>query len=198
MRKSNKKSYVLVALVVLLLAIAVGYAAFTSQLTISGTATGNGTWDVRFLQDGTFLQADGTTTDTTHSGTATVSTSSGGTTNDTMTVSVSLGYPGDGVILEVKVKNNGTVPARLTNFTVSGASNGLIVTPPTVTAGASNGDTLEAGATCTMRFVIKWDETSDTFGDNTNHQQTFTITYNYAQATDAFNALPSHLTHTSS
>lgn len=198
MRKSNKKSYVLIVLVVLLLAIAIGYAAFSSTLTISGTATGNGTWDVRFLQDGTFLKADGTTADTTHSGSAVVSTSSGGTTNDTMTVTVTLGYPGDGVILEAKVKNNGSVPARLTGFTVSGAGNGLIVSAPTVTAGVSNGEELAAGATCTMRFVIKWDEQSDTFGDSTNHQQTFTITYNYAQATDTFNALPTHLTHTNS
>ena len=46
--KKQKRNYLLVALIVILLAIAVGYAAFSANITISGTATASGTWDVKF------------------------------------------------------------------------------------------------------------------------------------------------------
>ena len=42
MKKSNTKKYVIVALIVLLLALAVGYAAFADTLKISGTSNANG------------------------------------------------------------------------------------------------------------------------------------------------------------
>ena len=48
--KKSKKGYVIIALIVILIAIAVGYAAFSDTLTISGTATGAGTWSVVFTE----------------------------------------------------------------------------------------------------------------------------------------------------
>ena len=46
--KKSKKNYAIIVLLVLIIAIAVGYAAFQSVLNISGTATGTATWDVHF------------------------------------------------------------------------------------------------------------------------------------------------------
>lgn len=46
--KKTKKNYLIIALIVILLTLAVGYAAFSGTLTISGTATANGTWDIHF------------------------------------------------------------------------------------------------------------------------------------------------------
>ena len=57
--KKSKKNSAIIVLIVLLLAIAIGYAAFSSTLTINGTATGTGSWDVKFT-DTALLQADGT------------------------------------------------------------------------------------------------------------------------------------------
>ena len=46
--KKTRKNSIVIALIVLLLALAVGYAAFSSELTIEGTANALGTWDVKF------------------------------------------------------------------------------------------------------------------------------------------------------
>ena len=54
----SKKNYLVIVLVVALVSLAVGYAAFSQNLTISGTATGTTTWDVKFT--------DATMSDTTH------------------------------------------------------------------------------------------------------------------------------------
>lgn len=49
--KKSKKNYLIVALIVILLALAVGYAAFTQQLQIIGTATAKGSWDIHFTEE---------------------------------------------------------------------------------------------------------------------------------------------------
>lgn len=186
--KTKKKNYTIIVLMVLLLALAVGYAAFSTTLTINGTATGTGTWDVHFKQAGRFLQADGSTVDTTHSGTAPVTASVSGGPNDTMTVSVNLAYPGDGVLLEAIVENSGTMPAKLTGFTITGADTDLKVEQ--AAGGPTVNEVLAAnGGTCTAKFLIKWDENSTATSLGT---KTFTITYNYAQDTTTFTGTPSH------
>ena len=43
--KKSKKTNVLAILIVLLLVLAVAYAAFNQTLIISGTATAHGSWD---------------------------------------------------------------------------------------------------------------------------------------------------------
>jgi len=54
--KKTKRNNVLIVLVVLLLALAVGYAAFQQVLTISGTATAAGNWDVKFVDPTTITE----------------------------------------------------------------------------------------------------------------------------------------------
>lgn len=184
MKKTNKKNHVIVALIVLLLALALGYAAFSATLNINGTAKGTGKWDIRFKQDGRFLQADGTTVDESHNGSAVVSTTTN--TNDTMTVKVDLKYPGDGVLLEAIVKNAGNIPAKLTGFTVTGTDDDFEVTGPTMDTGT---EVIQPGGECKALFSIKW-KTGSTIPDLGT--KTFTITYNYAQETTEFVGSPSH------
>ena len=191
MKKMKKRNHLIVALIVVLLALAIGYATFSATLNINGTANGNGTWNVHFKQAGRFLQADGTTVDNSHNGTAPLSTTS--TAQDTMTVSVDLAYPGDGVLLEAVVENTGTIDAELTGFTINNNNEGLIVTKAD---GLATGETLHAnGGTCTATFLIKWDPAYDTQSLGT---KTFTITYNYAQIGTQFNGTPAHSDTTNS
>lgn len=186
MKKTNKKNRVIIVLIVLLLALALGYAAFSATLTINGTATGTGSWDVHFKQAGRFLQADGSTLDTTHNGSAPISTTT--TTNDTMTVTVDLAYPGDGVLLEAIVENTGTIPAKLTGFTITGTDTDFEVTQ--AAGGPTVNEILQPnGGTCTATFLVKW-KTNSTISDLGT--KTFTITYNYAQETTEFTGTPSH------
>lgn len=177
--KKTKKSHAIIVLIVLLLALAIGYAAFSSTLTINGTATGTGTWDVKF-QSAALKNAEGGA-DTSH-GTATV------TNNQTITATINLAYPGDGVILEAVVVNNGNTPAKLKNFTIDGPDSADIEVTQNV-SGPVKDEELPAGGTCTAQFAIKW-KTDSTVTDL--GEQTFTITYEYEQNTEEVTLNPTH------
>lgn len=195
--KKTKKNYIVIALVVILLALAVGYAAFGGTLKITGTATANGTWNVHF--------ANPTITPDTDSNNVTLSKTS--TDNDTLTVTVALGYPGDGATVAVDILNEGTVDAKLTEFkvegtdfdagTVSGSNtvykNGAIkVTVPTMNADETDGEVVaKAGGKCSVAFDVEWDESVDTVADG-GQTATFTITFKYTQSTSTFTPGASH------
>ena len=180
--KKSKKSHAIIVLIVLLLALAIGYAAFSSTLTINGTASGTSDWEVVF-ESATLRDAEGAV-DREH-GTASVTTTTN--TNDTITAQIELAYPGDGVILEAVVKNNGSVPAELTNFEITGDTSdaNFEIVPSTI----AEGEVIDAGGSCTAQFAIKWktDSTATDLGT-----KTFTITYNYTQDTTEFTGTPTH------
>ena len=178
--KKSKKNYTIIVLIVLLLALAIGYAAFSATLTINGTAEGTGTWDVHF-KSATLKDSTGAV-DTNH-GTATISTVN--TTNDTITAEVTLAYPGDGVILEAVVENSGNTPAKVKSFNVVGADDDLIITE----AGPTTGEALAAdGGTCTAQFAVQWakDSTAESLS------KTFTVTFEYEQDTTDVTLTPAH------
>ena len=199
MKKSNKKNRAIIVLIVLLIALAIGYAAFQTVLTVDGNATGaDVSWDVHFTNATKLYEvnADGTKgAEITSNTRGTVSLGTASTTgvshSQTATVSVHLNYPGDKVILETVIANTGTLDAKLTGFTVTGASNGLIVSQSsntTITSGtagvANNGDVISAtNGLCTAQFLVKWDDAVESFGDSENHQQDFDITFTYSQDT---------------
>lgn len=202
MKKSNKKSRAIIVLAILLLALAVGYAAFQTQLLVSGTATGADVrWNVHFTNatklyevanDGSKGAEVANTRGTVSLGTA---STTGVSHSQTATVTVNLDYPGDEVLLETVIENTGTLDAKLTGFQVDGASNGLIVTSPTDDPITINTDVIhKTNGTCTAQFLVKWDDTVPSFGASTNHQQAFTITFTYSQDT-ATKTAPT-LTHT--
>lgn len=176
--KKSKKNYTIIVLIVLLLALAIGYAAFSATLTIDGTAEGTGTWDVHF-KSATLKDSTGAV-DTKH-GTVTLNDP----TNDTITAEVTLAYPGDGVILEAVVENSGNTPAKVKTFTVTGADDELLITE----AGPATGEPLAAnGGTCTAQFAVQWnpESTTDTLS------KTFTVTFEYVQDTTDVTLTPSH------
>ena len=200
MKKSNKKNRALIILVVLLIALAIGYATFQTVLTVSGTATGTFTWNVHFTNATKLYEVDASTTagakgteitDTTR-GQVTLGTASttGQNQAQTATVTVDLKYPGDAVILETVILNESSQPAKLTGFTVSGDTNGLIIQRPddsaiaTGTVGSNDGDVLAAeNGKCTAQFLIKWDPDVDKIGASGSGTQTFTIEFTYSQDT---------------
>ncbi len=180
MKKSKKRNYAIIVLVVLLLALAVGYAAFSSTLTINGTATGTATWEVKFT-DAKLLTSTGDEADSKKYGTATVSDD-----GKTVTADVKLNYPGDAVKLKVVVTNSGTIDAKLKNFNITKPTGADI----TVTeAKPTTGEKVTAnGGTCTTEYVIKWLPTSSQSSVN----DSFTVTFEYEQGTDEVNITPSH------
>lgn len=179
--KTNKRNHVIIALVVFLLAISIGYAVLSATLNINGTATGNGKWEVKFTE-AKLLQEDGTTPDTTH-GTVTH-------TDNTVTATIDLDHPGDGVMLQTVIKNTGGVSAKLKNFKIEGAGEGLII----VNQAPTENEVLAKDQMCTTRYAIKWDPTAEELGE-----KTFTVTFEYEQAvTTEFNTNNANVNHVNS
>lgn len=180
--KKSKKNYVAIVLVVLLLALAVGYAAFSSQLTISGTAKANGKWDVKFKAN----SASATQSIVTGTATNTAEINSDGTA---MTVTVNLATPGDGSNISVVVENTGSIDAKLKGFNVTGdlkqvdtsnvyQKSAIKLTVPEMT----EGEILTKGTSKTFIFSVEWDENVKTLTDAVNGESaTFTITFDYEQ-----------------
>ena len=106
----KKKNMIIIGVIALILVVAVGYAIFSDTLTINGSATAKGDFNLSYacevvdeeisLGDGTSLSASG--------GTGSCSVKDG-----TVTTTGEFSKPTDGIIFKVTVTNNGSIPAVL-------------------------------------------------------------------------------------
>ena len=180
--KNKKRNYVIVVLVVLLLALEVGYAAFSDTLTISGTANAKGTFDMEFTS-ATIDTATAKGINTTES-TAEISQD-----KNTVTVVVKdLAYPGAGTNVTVVAKNAGTVPAKLNGLTFTGLNDNADI-KVTFPDGLVENEVVQPGGTCTITFSVKWDKESKLTTEKTIE---FTAKLDYVQETEEFTGTPNH------
>lgn len=166
--KKDKRTYLIIALVVILLLLAVGYAAFTDTLTISGNVTGTVNYNVHFDE-----------------------TSVGGTVGKdqkTLTADVTLAYPGDAKEITAVIKNDSSIPVKLTGFKVDAPVDSDNITFDYENLTTDGAETLAAGATCTYKFVVGWKEESEV----TSVSGTYKFTFTYEQATTAASVSASH------
>ena len=190
--KKSKKNYVAVVLVVLLVAMAVGYAAFSGSISVSGTANASGKWDLKFKANSAKI----TNSIVTGMEENAFTINGGG---KSATAVVNLGTPGDGANLEIVIENNGTYDAKLTEFTVNGEGledqtggvwkkDAVLVKVPTMTTDGS--DVIKAGESKTFKFSVEWDEDVTDLGVE-KQTTAFTITFDYEQAnvTGTFNGV---------
>lgn len=171
--KNKKKNIILVVLIVLILGMAVGYAAFSQTLTINGTANISSEWDIHFksITEGTMTGA------TSVSGFPKVETNT-----TTATFQVNLAYPGATATYVVEVENGGSVAAKIESIGGDMATkNAAEPTGVTFTCDAVVGDKLAAGATKTYNVTATWDAEDDTVPTTTT--KTVQITLNYVQDT---------------
>lgn len=184
-KKSNKK-YLIILLIVFLLALAIGYAAFTDTLTISGTANANGTFDLEF-QNATVDSAVGCDVDAT---TATISAD-----KNTLNVVVKdLAYPGAGAQFSVDIVNVGNIPAKVLNVTptnITGSDNIKISGLEAIT---TDHPTIDSNGVCHLTFTVEWD--ADSTAELTDDEKagiSFGLEIEYTQdTTDIFNGAPAH------
>ena len=207
MKRSKKRNHAIIVLIVLLIALAIGYATFQTVLTVNGTATGTMTWNVHFT-DATKLyevteagaKGDAITTDTRGKVELGDSSTTGQNQAQDATVTVDIKYPGDAVILETEILNESSQPARLTGYSCEGVGEGLVITEPsgtaTITEGtiaAGTGDVLAAKTgKCTAQFLVKWNPSAAKFTEAENHQKTFKIKFTYSQDTKERTYSPTH------
>lgn len=173
--KKSKKQYVVVALIVVLLTIAAVYAALSETLTITGTASASGEFDVYF--------SSATIVD---SGKASATNGAANITGDKLAVTITnveLSHPGDSRTVTAVVTNDSTVPVKLTDFTFKDDEGVNFVGTQHIdvaVTGNTIGTTIAAdGGTTTITFVVEWpstEESTSVSGESVDFIATFTYT----------------------
>lgn len=153
----DSKNIVIGLLCTVLCVMAVAYAAFSTSLSIEGTASVSSTWGVA-IETISCTPTAGTT------GATAPTYEIGGEGSTAMTLGVSLNQPGDKVACTVRIKNTGTLEAKLSSIEVTNGentSNGGTVASDFiwVTAGKSgdsavNGAVLAASADARNTYSI--------------------------------------------
>lgn len=183
------KKFVIGALLAILIVMAVGYSAFSTVLTINGTASINSNWNVAFDTTKT-SGVNGVITKTTGftGGTAPDGSVSYGSNGQTATVNATLRQPGDKVVFKLTIQNKGTLAANLgtpsvsgTNCSASGltctSSSGHIkftVTNPTPTS--------LAASTGTSTITVTAEFPNTTVSSSTTENASIKVTLNATQA----------------
>lgn len=169
----KKQSIIIIGIIAFVLAVAVGYALFSETITINGTATAKGDFDVEFTTIGT-PTCDGYSKDCTAANLASISTD-----KNTLTITVDkLQYPGASVSIPVTVTNVGSIPAVLDSITETGLTTDANVKVSYEGIAAST-TPLQQNGTKTFTVKVEWLSTSQTSSENV----TFSIALNYKQVT---------------
>ena len=187
--KRTKRNKIITIVLILLLLIAVGYAALQSNLNISGTAKTSGKWDIHFENNS-------------DEDISTISTD-----KQTLTVNANLTTPGEKQDLSVDIVNGGTIDAYLTGFNIS-MKNGENVEIPANGGSYTSGvikitvDNLEEkvnvetgkltanGGKTTYNMSFEWPEEAIQEGENLEETMTFEITFTYSQTEGSSTTIP--------
>ncbi len=164
-----KKRFLPVAIILISLA-SVAYATFSTTLTINGTGTATGNWDVRI----TSITATGQVGATDQVAPSFTTTSA--------TFNVNLGYPGATSSYQVAIKNNGNISAKLSTLTDLTTLNATAPTYLTYTVtGVAVNDALAPGATVTATVTVTWASSAST--NPSGASKAATINFGYVQNT---------------
>ena len=174
--KKDKKVLVIIVLLILL-GIAVGYAALSQTLTIEGTARISSEWNVLFKSI-TLSDSSG----------ATQAEASPSKTDTKVTFDVTLEKPGSYAEYVIEVENAGSIKAKLEKISgetsLDEAMTVINAQAPTdivyTVTGADVGSTLESKATTTYTVRVEWLAASEEIPEVKS--KTATITLDYVQA----------------
>lgn len=170
----KKQSIAIIGVIAFVLAVAVGYALFSETLTISGTATAQGTFDVEFT-------SVGQPTCSGFSSTCDAQT----LTNipedkNSLTITVNkLEYPGAYVEIPVTVTNKGTIPAVLESIEETGLTEDPSVKVSYTGLAELKNQEVQQNGTQEFKVKVMWDQDSE----ESSSDVSFTIKLNYKQKT---------------
>lgn len=162
--KKSGKNLVVVAIVLALVVMAVGYAAFATELNLNeSTATIQGDWLIEI----TNIEA------TTIVGTADAGTPS--FTDTTATFDALLNAPGDSVTYTVTIENKGSIDAKLDSAVFT--EDNEMGSPAIIYSYDNPATTLAAGATTTFTVTAIYDSTVTEVPEVKTRTITGTINY---------------------
>ena len=188
--KTDKRNYIIIALCVVLVVMGVGYAAFSSLLTINGTTNITNSWCVGF--DNTNTTAYTTKTGITGGAAPTGSISFSGSTCGTKyqpdaSLTAAFKQPGDQVEYTLTIKNKSTVPVAIKSILVE---NNSVTTDTTIKKGniefivhMPESTNLVVEAETTMRVVARFQNTTDVTGVYNGEEQSLNVKINAEQGT---------------
>ena len=165
-KNRRKRSLVIGGLLAILVCMTIGYAAFSTQLQISGTSSITSSWDVQITNI-----TQGTPTGTGENAVAPSYTAT------TATMKANLYSPGDAMTYEITIQNKGTIDAVLSKITKSDSNNPAILFE---TSGVNEGDTLLAGETAKMTVKISYNSSVTSQPENLSAEMTVTLEYTQA------------------
>ena len=165
----TQRNYIIAGLCMILVIMGVGYAAFQSQLRISGTSNITSNWSVK-ITDIQSKVVNGTPTNAsepTH-------------TDTTATFRTTLTSPGDTMQYDVTVSNEGDIDAKLDKITVPESTNPAIGFEVT---GIEEGSLLEAKQTAKLTVTVKYNDVTEQPTDLTADLE---VTLDYSQAPEGY------------
>ena len=165
----TQRNYIIAGLCMILVIMGVGYAAFSSQLRISGTSNVTSNWSVK-ITDIQSKIVSGTPTNAsepTH-------------TDTTATFRTTLTSPGDTMQYDVTVSNEGDIDAKLDKITVPESTNPAIGFE---VSGIEEGSLLEAKQTALLTVTVKYNDVTEQPSDLTADLK---VTLDYSQAPEGY------------
>lgn len=163
------RNKLIIAAVVLVGLASVAYAAFTQLLTINGTGTAMGDWDVAITSITRTDANPGATDATAPTFTAT-----------SATFDTDLAYPGASATYDVVITNNGSIDAKLSTLTDLTTLNASAPTDITYSlSGMAINDIVAAGASDTVTVTVTWN--SGGSSNISTQSKAATIDFNFVQ-----------------
>ena len=170
-RKFNRtqRNYIIVGLCMILVIMGVGYAAFQSQLKITGTSNITSNWSVKItdIQSKVVSGTPSNISEPTH-------------TDTTATFKTKLVLPNDTMQYDITVSNEGDIDAKLDKITVPESNNPAIGFEVT---GIREGALLKAGNTALLTVIVKYNNVTE---QPDNLTADFTVTLDYSQAPNGY------------
>ena len=167
----DRKNILIVALLLALVAMSIGYAAIADTLNISGTANIAKNWDVKITDINTRVLTG-----------ANVKEGSPTFNNTSANFEVDLEYPGASASFDITVENAGRLNAILDS--IEGIEEANLEGPDYIKysiTGVNEGDLLDSNDTTTATVTVTWDASDDTTEENMV-SKTASINLNYIQA----------------
>ena len=165
----TQRNYIIAGLCMILVIMGVGYAAFQSQLKISGTSNITSNWSVKITDIQSKVVSGNPTNalEPTHGDT-------------TATFSTRLTSPGDTMQYDVTVSNEGDIDAKLDKITIPESTNPAIGFG---VSGIEEGSLLEAGQTALLTVTVKYNDVTEQPSDLTADLE---VTLDYSQAPEGY------------
>ena len=184
----DKRNYLIIALCAILVVMGVGYAAFSSLLTINGTANISNSWCVGFdnTQTSAMQITKGVSTGTQPTGSMSYSgTACGSTLQPNSSLNAHFYQPGDQIEYTLTITNKSSVTAAIKSILVDGESVTSNTTKKknniTYIVEMPEKTTLGVNESTTMKVIAKFQNETDVTGNVNGETQTIEVKINAEQ-----------------